>query len=119
MTSILRSRTTEEVFEHHLDTRALGHEFLEIDLVWNYSDDVVILTNYGVFRGKDGVRQCAAILREQVPSTDYRYTLKLTHGEVAYLEWSAPNVRDGSDTFLIRDGRIQVQTIRYTPEVSP
>jgi hypothetical protein len=39
-------------------------------------------------------------------------------GETAYLEWSARSgerrVEDGVDTFLVRDGLIVVQTVRYT-----
>lgn len=108
-------RTTREVFEDHLALRRNGHEFLDSDIEQNYADDVVILSNYGMFRGKAGVRECAGILKREVPDTQYDYTVRLVHGDVAYLEWRALNVKDGVDTFVIRDGKIVVQTIRYTP----
>ena len=44
----------------------------------------------------------------------------VAHGEVGYLEWTADGptarVRDGADSFVIRDGRIVAQTIHYTVE---
>jgi len=40
-------------------------------------------------------------------------------GEIALLEWTASTpsgarVQDGADSFVIRGGRIQAQTIHYT-----
>jgi hypothetical protein len=42
------------------------------------------------------------------------------HGDIAFLEWTAvadgAMVRDGADTFVIRDDRVRVMTIHYTVE---
>jgi hypothetical protein len=44
----------------------------------------------------------------------------LVDGNVAFLEWTAEGegagVRDGVDTFVVRDGKIVAQTIHYTVE---
>jgi hypothetical protein len=68
-----------------------------------------------------GVRRLAQILQEQLPEAGFEYRTRLVEGEVAFLEWSARSdrakVEDGADSFLIRDGRIVVQTIHYTLEV--
>lgn len=51
-------------------------------------------------------------------STADVYREQLTHGEVAFLEWSVSTDRawidDGADSFWNRDGKIQVMTIHYT-----
>lgn len=110
------TRTTRAVFHDHLRKRAEGA--LELDLATNYADDVVLLTGFGVFRGKHGVRRCAALLSRHVPCAEYTYRTRHISGEVAFLEWTArcptAEVEDGADSFLIRDGLIVIQTIHYT-----
>lgn len=111
-----RARSTEEVFDSHLRLRE-AHD-LEADIAANYAEDVVLLTLTGVFRGHDGVRASAAELHKDFPEGRYVYRLRMVDGDVAFLVWSGRSpvgtVRDGADTFVIRDGRIVVQTIHYT-----
>jgi hypothetical protein len=113
-----RPRSTQEVFEDHLRCRQAGA--LEDDLARNYAEDVVLLTGFGVYRGKEGVRQLARKLHEQLAGICYDYRTRLVEGEFAFLEWTAQcataRVCDGADSFWIRDGRIAVQTIHYTVE---
>lgn len=108
-------RTAQEVFADHLERRRTKD--LESDLARNYASGVVLLTAFGVFRGLDGVRTSAGILRDAVPDAQYDYRVRLVEGDVAFLEWAAwsetARIEDGVDSFLIRDGRIQVQTIHF------
>lgn len=107
-------RSTREVFEDHLRHR-MEHD-LEADL-HNYAPDCVILTGYGVYRGHAGVRESGEILGTDIPNGAYTYTTKLDADGLAFLEWTAESdkirVQDGVDSFLIRDGKIVVQTIHY------
>jgi hypothetical protein len=112
-------RSTREVFESHLRLRKEGK--LEEDLALNYAPDVVQLTAAsGVRRGHDGVRAGAQELREQLPNSEYRYVCREVEGEIAFLVWEADStagrVRNGVDTFLIRGGKIVLQTIQYCVE---
>jgi len=113
----MAERSIREIFEDHLRNRANGD--LDADLENNYAEDVVLLTCYGVFEGYDGVRESEAILHRKVPNSTFDYVRKLDAKEMAFLEWTAKEdgveVHDGVDSYLIRDGRIQVQTIHYTP----
>jgi hypothetical protein len=90
------------------------------DLERNVDEDIVVLTGFGTFRGRDQVRTLAELLEAQLPGASFEYTTTLVHGEMAFLEWTASGptarVRDGVDSFVIRDGRIVVQTIHYTVE---
>lgn len=77
-----------------------------------------MLTGRGIFRGRDGVRELAQMLMREIPSGDWSYANKMVEGRMAFLEWTVDagpfQVRDGADSFLIEDGKIQAQTIHYT-----
>jgi hypothetical protein len=64
------------------------------------------------------VREAAGLLAQQLPAARFEYITKLCDGEVCFLEWSGRSdtaqVRDGADSFLIRDGLIRAMTIHYT-----
>lgn len=109
-------RSAREVFDAHL--REGKHGSVDDDLARNYAEDIVILTGMGVHHGHDGLRHLARLLREQLPGATFDYRTQLVAGEMAFLEWEGRSgcaeVRDGADSFLIRDGRIVAQTIHYT-----
>lgn len=110
------SRRPESVFEDHLACRQSGD--LEGDLDRNYAPDVVMLTMEGVFRGKEGVRENARRLRMYFPGQRFTFPVKWVVDRFAFLEWRAEDdsaeTLDGSDTFVIENGRIVCQTVRYT-----
>lgn len=114
----VRGRSPAEVLEDHLQLAAAGD--WRTDIERNVSDDVVILTAFGVFEGRQQVRVLAELLDAQLPDATFEYTTVIVRGDVAFLEWRADaagaRVRDGVDTFVIRDGRIVAQTIHYTIE---
>lgn len=62
------------------------------------------------------MREAASILRNYVADSDYEYLEREAGGAVAFITWKAQQDRTvvhGSDTFLIRDYRIVVQTIHF------
>lgn len=116
----LRARTAEEVFDDHL-ALAAEHRFEE-DIERNVAPHCVILERRGVFRGREGARELAEQLEEELPDAPYTYTNRLVADRFALLEWTARAehtlVRDGADSFVIEDGWIVAQTIHYTVEPS-
>lgn len=112
------NRSTADVFEDHLELARQGD--IETDVQRNFFRECVLLTSFGRFSGHEGVREAAELLERQVPHANYEYVRRETHGEIAFLEWTADSetarVRDGADSFLIRDGRILTMTIHYTVE---
>jgi hypothetical protein len=114
-------RTLRDVFDDHLRVSKDGT--VEEDLARNYSPELVVLTGRGIFRGHDGMRQLAARLRHELPNVAFEYCTRLVDGEVAFLQWKAiadgARVEDGADSYVIRDGRIVVQTIHYTVQSTP
>lgn len=111
-----KHRSSREVLDDHLRESKVGS--IEDDLARNYSKDLVVLTNRGVFRGHDGLRQLAEFLRQELPESSFEYSTVLVEGEIAFLEWkgrsASARVDDGADSYLIRDGQIIAQTIHYT-----
>ena len=111
-------RSPHEVLDDHLTLAAAGD--WQTDLERNFDEDIVVLTGFGVITGRDQVRILAELLDAQLPGASFDYTTVLVHGEMAFLEWTAhgptARVRDGADSYLIRNGRVVVQTIHYTVE---
>jgi ketosteroid isomerase-like protein len=109
------ARTPEEVFSHH--AQALGAGDLD-EIVADYADDAVFITPAGIRRGKDEVRAAFTQLLADVPDAKWALPTQIYEGDVLFLEWTADSARtkveDGIDTFVFRDGLIQVQTVRYT-----
>ncbi len=110
----LSKRTPEEVFAHH--AQALGAEDLNAT-VMDYADRAYIITSSGVLRGKDAIRDFFAGVFQALPQA--KWGVKTTFVDsILFLEWTADSTRasvsDGVDTFIFKDGLIQVQTVRCT-----
>lgn len=108
-------RSTAEVFEEHLRLRVKWD--LEEDLRRNYVHEVLLMCNFGVLRGHASIRDSARRLGLQLPGARFEFITKQVADEYAFLEWRAESesfrVEDGADSFVIRDGKIIMQTIRY------
>ena len=108
-------RSPQEVFNHHV--QALGAEDLE-EIVADYSDDAIFITQAGVLRGKDGIRQAFTKLLSEVPQATWDLKTTIYEDDILFLEWDAEGggnrIQDAVDTFVFRDGLIRVQTVRYT-----
>ena len=111
-----QQRIAQQVLDDHLAVSFNGT--VEEDLERNYAEDVTVVSNWGVEHGHDGMRRMAELLRSQLPDCTFAYRLRIVAGEVAMLEWTADSpagsVRDGVDSYVVRNGRIQAQTIHYT-----
>lgn len=114
----MSSRPPTEVLDDHLQLAAEGD--WQTDLARNVAPDIVVLTGFGAFGGVDQVRVLAELLDAQLPNATFEYTTVVVRGEMGFLEWHADadgaRVRDGADSFLIRNGKIVAQTIHYTVE---
>ena len=108
-------RSSAEVLEDHLRLLAAGD--LEEDLVRNYSEEVVLIHQFGVMCGIEGVRRSSQRLQQQLQGHSFEYESKRVHGDYALLIWRAESttarIEHGVDSFVIRGGRIILQTVHF------
>lgn len=103
---------TESVVRDHL------RSFLEqrgVDaIVRDYDDAAVLVCENRTYEGPTEIRDFfTGFVGSLPPGTIERFALKClrVEGELAYITWSAGNVvLLGTDTFVVRDGRIVAQT---------
>src|SRR5688572_23883467 len=110
----LSTRTAQEVLDDHLNlTERFGVEetwqrIVEEDIRRNVSEDIVILINWGTFRGHEGVRELARMLGEELPEhRAFEYTYRAVEGRVAFLEWAYED-----DQVRVRDGALRNRVAR-------
>lgn len=112
------ARNTQEIINDHLAKRKAGK--VDEDIAKNFSPQVVLLTGTGVFKGHQGVQDSSAELRSYAgDQATFSYKKVLVEGDYAFLEWTATNpdgreVRDGADSFVVKNGKIVAQTIHYS-----
>jgi hypothetical protein len=112
--------TTEDVLDHHLD--AFTSQDLDETLA-DYTDDSVVITNMGVFRGLDEIESLFADLYEEFSQAGSTVELdrKTIEGEYAYIVWHGGTPDNDyefcTDTFVIREGSIHRQT--FAGKVEP
>jgi ketosteroid isomerase-like protein len=102
---------TEATLKHHLQAFREGVDAILSD----YTEDSVLFTPDGPVRGLDGLRTFFDGFIRDWPPELFVDALRLIRqdvdGEVAYLVWKAePYITMGTDTFVVRNGKIMVQT---------
>lgn len=109
----LSKRTTEEVLEHHI--RTLGAGELE-EVLLDYTEDSCLINMNGVVKGLDALRDFFKDSIENClpPDTDQTFEVRRTDGKLAYVVWRAESqffhVPFGTDTFVVENGHIVMQT---------
>jgi ketosteroid isomerase-like protein len=116
--------TTEKtlaVLGHHMQA-LLGGDLEAI--VADYAEESILFTPDGPLRGLEGVRAFFAGILETTPPemmAAFEMVRQDGEGEVAYIVWHAPGfIPLGTDTFIVRDGKIVVQSFAtYAPPPGP
>ena len=107
------NESTNDVLAHHLT--AFGEGNVE-ETLKDYTEDSILLHPDGVVKGLQQIKEFfTEIFKTFVPG-DYSFEMKCqeVHGEVAYIVWKAETpklvVELGTDTFVVRNSKIAVQT---------
>lgn len=107
------SEQTEQVLEHHLHAFDSG----DVDAILSdYAPDAVLLTPEGPKQGHEQIRPVLEWLLNNVfvPDCHFQMIQQLVEGEIAYIVWAAESpeyrVPLASDTYLVRGGKIILQT---------
>ena len=108
------TKSTEEVVNHHLQSFGAG-DLKEI--LSDYTDASVLMTAGGVFRGPSQLPSFFEPMFAEFakPGASFAMGEMVIDGETALITWSAEtadNVYElGTDTFVVRDGKIITQTM--------
>jgi len=107
------NEATNVVLGHHLS--AFGEGSVE-EILKDYTEDSILLHPDGVVRGLQQLKAFfTEIFKTFVPG-NYSFEMKRqeVHGDAAYIVWKAETpklvVELGTDTFVVRNSKIAVQT---------
>ena len=115
---LLNARTTEPVFakdvvNHHLKCFSEG----DLDgVLSDYASGAVLFTPNGPLKGVQAIRPLfeAMIAEFEKPGATFRMKEMFVQGDYVYILWTAEtadNVYElGTDTFVVRDGKIVAQS---------
>lgn len=104
---------TKQVLNHHWE--AFKQNDLE-ETMKDYADESVLITPNGTYRGLTEIRENFINAFKAFPedSTDFTLDKSIVVNDVGYILWKAKtpafNLSFGTDTFIIRDGKIVRQT---------
>ena len=105
--------TTLEVLERHLAAFAKG----DVDaLLEDYTEESMFFGPDGTLTGLSEIRTLFETMVTDIipPGSTFTMIHKDVQDNIAYITWSAEskkyNIPIGTDTFLIKDGKIHVQT---------
>jgi ketosteroid isomerase-like protein len=103
----MSTETTRAVLDHHMATL----DAADVDgIMEDYAEDCVFISGDNVLRGLDAVRSVFARVPAGMAS-HMQMQHSICDGDIAYIVWTMPNGSKGTDTFVLRDGKIVVQTV--------
>ena len=117
----LTKNQTEEILNSHIYAFSQG----DVDaLMADYAEEAIFLTPEGLLRGKAAIRQLfKQLLADFPPGSDVEIAQQIIDEEVAYVVWSGESARLriplATDTLLVRDGQIVIQTFAAQIEAKP
>jgi ketosteroid isomerase-like protein len=111
---------TKDVLEHHL--KCFGEGDLT-GILSDYAPGAVLFTPDGPLRGADAIRPLFQAMIAEFGRPGVAFSMKqyFVEGDYAYILWTAEtadNVYElGTDTFVVRDGKIVAQS--FTGKITP
>jgi ketosteroid isomerase-like protein len=112
--------STKDVLDHHL--KCFGEGNLE-GILSDYAPGAVLFTPDGPLRGVNAIRPLFEAMIAEFGKPGARFSMKqqFVDGDHAYILWSAETAANvyelGTDTFVVRDGKIVAQS--FTGKVTP
>ena len=101
----MSAETTQAVLDHHLAALLVS----DVDVLMDdYARDSMFISNLGgVLNGFDAIRSMFAAGADM---SGWELVMAHVEDEVAFITWKVDGVVSGTDTFVIRDGKIILQT---------
>lgn len=113
--------STEDVLKHHLQAFSAGDAE---EAAKDYDTESVLITQEGQVVGRDAIKAAlAGFFSGMFKPGTYEFAMDETEisGDVAFIAWHADTATHeiplGTDTFVVRDGTIAVQT--FAAQMTP
>jgi ketosteroid isomerase-like protein len=113
-------KSTKDIIDHHLT--CFGQGDLN-GILSDYAPGAVLFTPDGQLKGIDTIKPLfqAMIAEFAKPGASFRLKQQFVEGEYAYILWSAETSENlyelGTDTFVVRNGKIVAQS--FTAKIRP
>lgn len=116
----MKTTSTKDVIDHHLKA------FSERDLTGvlsDYAPSVVFFTQNGPLHGPDAIRPLFQTMLAEFakPGAEFKMKEQFVDGDYGYILWTAKTAENvyelGTDTFIVRDGKIVAQS--FTGKITP
>ena len=113
--------STKDVLDHHL--KCFGEGDLT-GILSDYAPGAVLFTPDGPLRGTDAIRPLFQAMFAEFGKPGAKFSMKqqAVEGDYAYILWTAETADNlyevGTDTFVVRDGKIVAQSFagKITPK---
>lgn len=113
---MLNSRSTEETVSRHL--KSFFRKNID-GIVEDYAEDAVLIVPGGPARGRAAIRALFTTFIEKLPAgfmDAFAMREQRFADDLGYIVWDvAPWVSFATDTFVVRDGKIVLQTFASNP----
>ena len=112
--------TTADILDHHL--KCFGEGDLK-GILSDYAPGAVLFTSQGPLRGTEAMRPMFQAMIEEFAKPGASFSMKgrFVVGDHAYILWTAETADNiyelGTDTFVVRDGKIIAQS--FTGKLRP
>ena len=106
-------KSTKDVLDHHL--KAFGERDLQ-GVLSDYAAGAVFFAPQGPLRGPDAIRPLFQAMMAEFAKPGAAFSMKqqVVEGDYAYILWTAETADNlyelGTDTFVVRDGKIVAQS---------
>lgn len=102
----IQTADTKRVVLRHIEAGKTGDASV---IPRDYADDAVIVMSGTATTGVDAIQKVFEGLYQRTP-LELNYRTQIFENDVGYVVWTIDNLT-GSDTFVVRDGKIAVQTV--------
>ncbi len=119
--AMAQTLTPAQIVQRHMQFAAAG----DVDsMLGDYADDAVVLTAGSALQGKAAIRGVFAnMLKNPAARTAMKPTKVWDEGGVGFVTWEqnagTPAAVKGGDSFVVRNGKIEVQAVFIGAPPSP
>ena len=104
--------SAQRIVEHHL---AASENANIVEVMSDYAENAILISDGVVIKGKPAIRETFEQLLSGAAPAPLMVTRSAYEDNLAFIVWTMGNGIEGSDTFVIENGKITIQTVVLFP----